>query len=531
MNSIGAIVAWLVGCACGLAIIDMRPGGLEPLYGRLMLGAAFLALLPLWLGWSNRRTRWASIFLLALLAGGGRTMLVRPPISPADLAFYNSSERSTTVQVTGVVSAEPVAGDTFQRIRVSSRSILPLGRGAPVKVAGDMLILISRYPAYYIGDTLRLTGKLTVPPASGSFDYAGYLARRGIYSYMLYPKVVRTGAEDDSGLTQMVSPVRARVRAAIEAAMPEPQAALTVGVVTGDRTSIPQPVLDAFNRSGTTHILAISGQNVALLVGVLYLFFQTGSIRRRMPLWLLALALVLIGFYTIFTGASPSVIRAAIMSGVLLMSQAVGRRFDPISALAVSAAIMALADPNVLADGGFLLSFAAMLGLAQVSPFVFAALSKLKIPALLAVPLAAGVGAQGATAPLILLLTGRVSLVSPLASLTTEFALLPLMIAGIALGVFGAVSAPLGWLLGLATWPWASWMLASVQWWAALPAASLEAGTVGAQWIVPYYLLLALLIWWAREGKRRLAMSPYQIAFAASGLIAWSIFVGILLNN
>lgn len=247
-----------------------------------------------------------------------------------------------------------------------------------------------------------------------------------------------------------------------------------------------------------------------------------------MPGWVLAIVLLLLAFYTAFTGATPSVIRAAAMSAVLLMSQAVGRRFDPISALAVSAAAMAVWDPNVLADGGFLLSFAAMLGLVQVSPFLLKALSKVKVPLLLSVPLSAGIGAQAATAPLIMLYAGRISLISPFASLTTEFALLPLMIAGIALGIGGPLFAPLGTLLGILAWPWATWMLTSVQMWASLPGASIETGAVGVGMVVPYYLLATLLVWWAREGKRRLNVGPLTATLAGASIVGWCLFVALV---
>lgn len=529
MNSIGVVLTWLGGCALGLFLADMHPSGIEPLYTGLLIGLSLCVLLPMCLAWSDKRGRWASIFLLAVLAGCGRALLVHPPISPGDLAFYNGDAHSPVVQVRGEVAAEPVVGDTYQRLRIHGTAISLPGRQRLLAVSGDMLTLLPRYPAYYVGDHLQLTGKLTVPPSSGSFDYAGYLARHGVLSYMLFPHVARVGAQDANRLLGWVSPIRARVRSAIEASMPEPQAALAVGVVTEDRTSIPQPVLDAFRTSGTTHILAISGQNMTLLVGAVYLFFGMGSTRRRMPGWMLGVVLLLLAFYTVFTGATPSVIRAAVMSAVLLMSQAFGRRFDPISALAVSAAAMAMWEPNVLADGGFLLSFAAMVGLAQVSPFVLRALSKLKVPLLLSAPLSAGIGAQVVTVPLIMLYTGRISLVSPLATLTTEFALLPLMIAGIVLGIGGPLFAPLGTLLGIIAWPWATWMLTSVQMWASLPAASIETGTVGAGMLVPYYLLVALLVWWAREGKRRFQVGLLPMTLAGVAIVGWCFLVALAL--
>ena len=219
------------------------------------------------------------------------------------------------------------------------------------------------------------------------------------------------------------------------------------------------------------------------------------------------------------------------MSGVLLASQAVGRRFDPVSALAVSAALMSLVDPDLLLDAGFLLSFAAMLGLVQVSPLVLKGLSKAHLPEWVGVPLAASIGAQVATAPLILLFTGRFSTVSPLATVTTEFMLLPLMIAGIAAGFVGVVFGQAGSLLALLAWPPATWMIESVRWWASLPAASIEVGRVGPGWIAGYYLMSALAVWWAREGRVRFKLHPRELALAATAVTAWAVLLGLLVSG
>lgn len=491
-----------------------------------MLALAAALIVPLVLGLRVRRARWCGLLLLALLAGLGRTLFIHPPVTASDLSFYNGSDKAQAVRVTGVVEAEPVYGDTYQRLRIGVHSLLLPGATTPTGTKGALLALAPRYPAYSLGERLSLVGRLTPPPSSPGFDYAGYLAHHGVYSYMLYPKVTSLGPAESSGIAGAVAWVRAKVRAALQSSLPEPQAALTVGVVTGDRTTIPPAVQDAFTLSGTQHILAISGQNMTLLIGFVYLLYA-GNTRRRLPGWLLFSSLLMLAAYTLFTGATPSVVRAAVMSGVLLMSQTLGRRFDPISALAVSAVLMTLYDPNLLADAGFLLSFAAMLGLAQVSPYLLVPLAKLRLPRLVAIPLAASLGAQIAVTPLLLLLTGRFSPVSPLATLTTEFALLPLMIAGIATGLLGSIFAPLGAVVGLLAWPWATWMLASVQWWAALPAATVQLPPVAPVWIATYYVVAASVVWWAKEGRPRLGMPAYQLALAVVAVGLWSLMLSM----
>jgi hypothetical protein len=74
-------------------------------------------------------------------------------------------------------------------------------------------------------------------------------------------------------------------------------------------------------------------------------------------------------------------------------------------------------------------------------------------------------------------------------------------------------------------------MIESIRWWASLPAASLEVGQVGLAWIIGYYLLAALFIWWAREGRTRFKLRPRELALAAGAVVAWTALVGLLVSG
>jgi hypothetical protein len=109
--------------------------------------------------------------------------------------------------------------------------------------------------------------------------------------------------------------------------------------------------------------------------------------------------------------------------------------------------------------------------------------------------------------------------------------LLPLMLAGIAGGLAGAVFGQVGSLLSLLAWPPATWMIESIRWWASLPAASLEVGSVGLPWVVGYYLLVALGIWWLREGRSRFKIRPREMALAAGAVTAWTVFLAFIVSG
>src|SRR5687768_5373055 len=308
-----------------------------------MIALALLTALLVWLAWHNKQARLTALFLAFVLAGCGRALLIHPPIDPSDLAFYNGDERSPKVSITGVVSSEPVLTDRSQRVRVKSEELVPAGATGSQRVSGDVLITLPRYPSFTAGERLAISGTLTTPPNLADFDYRAYLARLGVLSYMTFPRVRSLGPGDTTlleGPGRFIGGVRRKVSGALQASLSEPQAALAVGVVTGDRSTISEDVQTAFQRSGTTHILAVSGQNISLLVGIVWLFYSRGKVRRRMPVGVFMFLLVILGAYNFFTGATPSVVRAVLMGVPLLMGPIVFRRYDPTTAVVLSAAWM-----------------------------------------------------------------------------------------------------------------------------------------------------------------------------------------------
>lgn len=519
MNTIGIVAAWLGGSALGLTVLGLYPLGLEAWPGVALLAMALaLALLAL-LARGETRTIWTFLLVAAALAGCGRAMLSRGPVTARDLAFFNGGG-SREVVVIGRVAAEPALGDRSRRVRIAAEEIRLPGEVGSRPIKDDLLALLPRYPALNYGERVSLAGSLTAPPKSTEFDYPAYLARQGVYSYMLFPKATTIRTGDVEFLGAAVASARSDVRRALQASVPEPQAALAVGVVTGDRSSLPEDVEEAFRRSGTTHVLAISGQNIALIVGFVWLVYNRRGAHRRMPTWLTLLLLAGIALYTAFTGASPAVLRAAFMAAILLLAPTFGRRYDPVASVAIPAFLMTVWDPDVLFDIGFQLSFGAMLGLALVAPALVALLGRFKVPTLLAFPLGGSLGAQAATFPLISLFSENVSLISPLATLTIDFALLPLMTTGIVTGILGALVPGAGALTGPLVWLCGAWMQWWVEFWSALPFAVVDLGGARPAWVVVYYAGIGALLWLAAERPRRPALRRLLQAKWAAPLCA-----------
>jgi predicted membrane metal-binding protein len=249
---VGVFVAWLVGCALGLLMAGAYPRGLDPIYGLGFLGLGAVAGIAAGAVRRNERLLGASLVITALLLGVGRALFINPPVTERDLAHYNADEGAPAVLVVGVVEDEPQRTDRSQRLRVRVDGIRLPGDAVPRDTSGSLLAVVRRYPEYEAGARVALSGTLTAPPRSGTFDYPAYLARQGVRSYMYFPRTNQIGSVD---LGLNIMSVRARVSVAIGRAMPEPHAALTIGVVTGNRAFIPEKIRRAFNRSGTQHIM------------------------------------------------------------------------------------------------------------------------------------------------------------------------------------------------------------------------------------------------------------------------------------
>jgi competence protein ComEC len=374
-----------------------------------------------------------------------------------------------------------------------------------------------------------------VPPKIAGFDYQAYLAAHGIYSYMSFPGVKATGSERADLASQTLQPWRSNLSSALRRSVPEPAASLAVGVVIGDRTSMPAPIQVAFQDSGTTHVLAISGENIALITGFVW-FLLTGKQQKRRPTVLVTLTLALsLVLYTAFTGAAPSIVRAAVMSCVLLFAPLARRRYDPVAALAISAFGMSLLDPRVLLDGGFELSFCAMLGIILLSPRIGATLMRMKCPRALAAALSTSIAAQIFTLPLGAWLTGRLSLVGLPATMVVDLALLPLMLTGMVTGALGTLAAPLAAITGLLVWLCGSWMISWVHMWSSVPLAAVSTDSMRPLWLAAYYGATAGVIGLAtrqRMARFRLAFQrkPALAALAAAAAL-WVVFFGLVASR
>jgi competence protein ComEC len=451
--------------------------------------------------------------LLALALGGWRGQAASPVITPEHIAYYN--EGGGEWAVTGVLARLPDERDGYANLWVSAESIRSLEGGGPQPVHGNLLARVAPGGAWEYGDRLTLRGALATPPENETFSYRAYLAQRGVFAYMPFARAELAARGQGNPLLARLYAVKARSLLLTARFWPQPESSLLAGILLGVEGAIPRAVQEAFNRTGTSHVIAISGFNITLVAGLLVGAFSRWWGPRRGAL---AAALGIAAF-TVLVGAEASVVRAALMGGLTLLARQTGRRQDGLNSLALVAAAMAAANPLLLWDVGFQLSFAATLGLvlhAEPMQAAFTAWLARRLPPERARGVARPVAdyllltlaAQFTALPVILYHFQRLSLVSIPANVAILPAQPPILVLGGLALLAGLVWPPLGHLPGYAAWPFAAYTIRAVEAFDRL-GGSWAVGRPSLAAVALFYVgLLGITLNWEKVRPNLPAMRP-----------------------
>ncbi|MEV6930304.1 ComEC/Rec2 family competence protein [Dactylosporangium sp. NPDC051485] len=270
------------------------------------------------------------------------------------------------------------------------------------------------------------------------------------------------------------------------AGLPAEPGGLLPGLVVGDTSRLDPALADDFKTTGLTHLTAVSGANLAILIGLVLAVARWG---RAGPRVAAVVCVVALAGFVVLVRPSPSVLRAAAMGGLALVALALGRPRAAVPSLAAGVLGLVVVDPELAVDAGFALSVLATGGLVLIAPRWREALQARGWPRVAAEAFAVPAAAQAACAPVIVAISGGVGLTTVPANLLAEPAVAPATI----LGIFSAVLSPLAptaaaFAAWLASWP-ARWLVLIAHRGADVPAGVLPwpSGTAGG-------LLLALLV-------------------------------------
>jgi competence protein ComEC len=461
-------------------------------------------------------------YLLVAAAGAGLGLAsVRPRSQPAACAWLAL-----------VAAAAVTAGLGFGSMRVAAidAGALDLAPGSRVTVAGFVAAVPRRADGEVsvridtpegrvlvqapepvadldIGAGITATGTIRLP---AEFE-RDYLARLGI-GRILAAGSIALGEERRGGLLGLLDRVRARAQLALSTGTPPASSTLLRGFVLGQDDRIAAATVDDFKRTGLAHLLAVSGQNVVLLaiLAALVLSLAGVSIRARL-VWIL----VLIGVYVLVTGAGPSIQRAGVMGAAGVAAALAGRPRSRWYIVVLAAAVTLGLNPRAAGDIGWQLSFAAVVGiLLFCAPLarVLAGPDPGRARRALAEATALTISATLATAPLMSLQFGVVSLVSLPANLAAVVAEAPVMWLGMLAAACGQLAwipiEPITWLAGLL----AAYIAQVAAWFARPGWAQVALGVDGVGALVAIYAalgggLIVALRWTGRRRSLRLRTS------------------------
>jgi competence protein ComEC len=338
------------------------------------------------------------LFSLGVVVGIVRVQLAEE-VSP----YVCSSACTFTAQI----MSTPETKDVYQTFRAR-----PLDQEGDVL---DVLVRVPLYPRYQIGETITLRGIARSPdvvlPHAGrdAFDYSSYLSTKRIGSVMYYPnvEVIDDGAHD---VRSVLGRVKDDMVERLTLYVSQPASALASGMLFG-ASSMSKELTDAFRTAGLSHIIVLSGFNIAIVIS--FILFVCAFL----PLVIrIALAAGCVLLFVVMVGGEASVIRATLMAFIALLATFVGRRYVAHQALAISLLGIVLYEPqSLMYDVSLHLSFLATAGLVYISPLLQAYLAQTLSKSIREL-IVTTVSAYIATLPYLMYIFGSVSLYSLIAN-------------------------------------------------------------------------------------------------------------------
>ncbi len=454
------VIFTLVSFIVGIFLGDIIPVDLWWLVG---IGAGIL--LALILQWREKYWRMELLIIIGLIMGLGYFNFWDNRQKSIELPYGNE------LAIEGQIIGHPDFSGNFANYVLRYE-------GARIRLTAE------RYPEFHYGDILRFKGAIKEPYP--------YFFHQGILGQIFEPqKLEKVGYQGNIAI-RIIYQIRDKFEESLNRNLTEPYASFAAGLVLGSKRNIPDSLMNDFRRTGTTHIIAVSGYNLTILITYIAIFF--GIFSRRLKFWG---TIFIIFCFIIMTGAPASVVRAGILAGLVALGHFEGRRINMTILLLLVAAVMLFFNPYALKyDVGFQLSFLAFAGLIYLSPIINQLQLLKYLPEKLRSTLSETIAAQLMVFPILLVNFGQASVISPVANILILW-LIPLsMLVVFLIGVAGLIFSTLGHLLGLfGVWllkyiivvtesfskiPWASYSIRVDSWW----------------WLPIFYFLIGFWIYW-----------------------------------
>ena len=358
----------------------------------------------------------------------------------------------------------------------------------------NILVIVNRTTLVSYGDRVKVSGILAVPEnfitqSGKEFNYKRYLANQDIYYTIKNADIEIISHNNGSKIKSVLYKIRGAFINKINQVIPLPESDLANGLILGVRGGFDQDTNNEFITTGTIHIIALSGYNVSIVaLGVMkilsLIFSQTVSI---------IFGIFVILLFIVMTGASSTAIRAGIMAVIMLLGRMTGRKYDAGRALVIAALLMIAYDPRVLVDMSFQLSFMATGGVLFITPKVLSWFKFLPLRFGIRENMATTVAATIAVLPILLYLTGILSLVSIPANILILLFIPAAMLFIFITGMIGFISPLLSIVFGYLSYLILLYIFSVIHFLGTLPFASV---TIQSFPLLLTIIIYVFLLWW-----------------------------------
>lgn len=467
------------------------------LYGSIFIGAACLIVV-----WDKKVFRYSVLGLCFAWLGFVRGVLAFPVDDTASVRSQIGRES----HILGYVAEEPDVRIDHVRYVIQSSEF-----------SGRILITTNLYPRYRFGEPLEIVCDIKTPKPIGDFRYDMYLAKSRIFAICEHPKISTPNSTMVQSVVQIhgwfetkridflerLLDLKAHVQEKVSILWHEPHASFMAGLLYGYRGGLGD-LQELFQKTGVSHIVAISGYNISIVAMVVITFLTYLWIPRKKAFWLTVIGILL---FVLFTGASASVFRAGIMGILVLLGKYLGRPSRALNVVLFAAVLMALHNPLVLLwDAGFQLSFAATIGLLFLAPMIGSWFFHLPKQFGFQEACISTAAAILATLPLILFQFGRISLVAFFANILILWIIPPLMFFGFLAVLSSFVFLPLAQVIAWIAWLGLSYILVVVKAFAGLSFASVDVSF--PLWAVLF--AYGFMIYWILQKQKKLKEDTVQ---------------------
>ena len=506
---------WAVALALGVVV-----GTVAPVLAPAVVAAGVVLALGA-LAWRGLVPEgWRPMALMApLFLAGGVGISAAHAGAPDPLSEFAGLEPGAVI-VVGKVSSPPVESGFGYRADVRVEHLWHEGRevlrGGGVEVfAGDLSV--------GVGDRVRVDGEISRPEVGeDGFDYARYLSTKRIGAVVEATAVYPVG--EGRG---WIGRVHRRTDAALGHGLRPTEAAVVRGMVLGDRSLIPEELEVAFQRSGVTHVLAISGQHVAILAAVVFFGLRLVAVP---PNARAGVTILVTWLYIVIAGAPPSAIRAGVVATFVLAAKPLGRQVSPLHFMTTMLAAVLAYNPLLVYSTGFQLSVAAVFGILLLREPLNALVDGTVLrpfddpPQALSNLISVSLAAQVGTTPIVAAAFGEVSTVGVLTNLIAVPISGPILTLGLLGSLLGNLAPPLAYPLNACNGALVTVLIAVARFASSLPFATSTTPGVTPHLAALFYAACVPIV--AAQRTCRPETRPLWAAFLLLWTMLWLVLVG-----